>query len=93
VSARVQVEHGRPLSVRTERQNLQGGHVRACAGPWRTSGEWWKTPGTPPSELDKLRGRAGWNRDEWDVALSDGGIYRIFEDRDTGRWFVDGMVD
>jgi protein ImuB len=93
VSARVQVEHGRPLWVRTERQHLQGGQVRACAGPWRTSGEWWKTPGAPPSELDKLRGRAGWNRDEWDVALSDGGIYRIFEDRDTGRWFVDGMVD
>ena len=93
ISARVVVEHGRPASVRTERQNLQGGPVRMCAGPWRTSGGWWKTSGTPPSELDKLRGRAGWNRDEWDVALNDGGIYRIFEDRDSGRWFVEGMVD
>jgi protein ImuB len=93
ISARVVVEHGRPVSVRTERQNLQGGQVRMCAGPWRMSGGWWKTPGTPPSELDKLRGRAGWNRDEWDVALNDGGIYRIFEDRDSGRWFVEGMVD
>ena len=93
ISARVVVEHGLPASVRTERQNLQGGPVRMCAGPWRTSGGWWKTSGTPPSELDKLRGRAGWNRDEWDVALNDGGIYRIFEDRDSGRWFVEGMVD
>jgi hypothetical protein len=39
------------------------------------------------------RRRAGWNRDEWDVALSDGGLYRIFEDRDTGRWFVGAVVD
>ena len=25
------------------------------------------------------------DRDEWDVALSDGAVYRIFRDRDTGR--------
>ncbi len=93
VSARVSIEHGRPSVVRTERQNLQGGVVRACAGPWRTSGEWWQAPASTPTELDRLRGRAGWNRDEWDVALSDGAIYRIFEDRDSGRWFVDGIVD
>ncbi len=37
--------------------------------------------------------RTGWNRDEWDVALSDGGLYRIFEDRETGRWFVGAVVD
>jgi protein ImuB len=93
VPARVLVEHGRPIVVRTDRQNLAGGAVRACAGPWRTSGEWWKAPAAPPSELDKLRGRAGWDRDEWDVALDDGGVYRIFEDRDTGRWFMDGILD
>jgi len=93
ISARVEVERGRPVTVRTDRQNLQGGAVRMCAGPWRTTGEWWKSPGTPPTELDKLRGRAGWNRDEWDVALHDGGIYRLFVDRDTGRWFVDGILD
>jgi protein ImuB len=93
ISARVLVEHGRPIQVRTERQNLQGGQVLANAGPWRTSGEWWRAVGPPPSELEKLRGQAGWNRDEWDVALSDGGIYRVFEDRDSGRWFVDGIVD
>jgi protein ImuB len=93
ISARVLVDHERPIHVRTDRQNLQGGQVRACAGPWRTSGEWWKAAGPPPSELEKLRGQAGWNRDEWDVALSDGGIYRIFEDRDSGRWFMDGIVD
>jgi protein ImuB len=36
---------------------------------------------------------ASWNRDEWDVALGDGGVYRIFRERDTDRWFVDAIVD
>ena len=49
------------------------------SGPWRTSGAWW----------------AGfsWNRDEWDVHLSDGAAYRIFQDRETEGWFIDAIVD
>ena len=34
-----------------------------------------------------------WNRDEWDVALSDGAVYRIFRDRETDAWFIDAIVD
>jgi hypothetical protein len=34
-----------------------------------------------------------WNRDEWDVALSDGAVYRIFFDHVTERWFIDAIVD
>jgi len=34
-----------------------------------------------------------WNRDEWDVALSDGAVYRVFRDRDTDAWFIDAIVD
>ena len=37
--------------------------------------------------------QSSWNRDEWDVSLSDGGVYRIFQDRDTDRWFIDAIVD
>jgi protein ImuB len=37
--------------------------------------------------------RAGWNRDEWDVALSSGAVCRIFQDRTTERWFLDGTYD
>jgi protein ImuB len=94
IPARVLIDGNRPVSVRTERPALAGGRVLAAAGPWRTSGEWWNTPAAPagaqPSAPPR---RAGWNRDEWDVALSDGGLYRIFEDRDTGRWFVGAVVD
>jgi protein ImuB len=55
------------------------GKVVGVAGPWRTSGEWWL--------------REPWDRDEWDVALSDGALYRIHEDRRTGRWFLEGNYD
>jgi nucleotidyltransferase/DNA polymerase involved in DNA repair len=34
-----------------------------------------------------------WDRDEWDVALTDGAVYRIFQDRETGAWFIDAIVD
>lgn len=55
------------------------GKVADCAGPWRTAGDWWT--GDP------------WARDEWDVALQDGAVYRIFCDLHTGRWFVEGCYD
>jgi protein ImuB len=53
------------------------GHVISSAGPWRTSGDWWT--------------HDPWARDEWDVALSDGALYRIYSER--GRWFVEGSYD
>jgi protein ImuB len=53
------------------------GHVTASAGPWRTSGDWWTAD--------------PWARDEWDVELSDGALYRIYCEQ--GRWFVEGCYD
>ena len=79
VPARVAVVDGRPIRVTTDRRGFPGGAVVQCAGPWRTSGDWWKS--------------SGWNRDEWDVAVSDGAVYRIFQDRATAAWFVDAIVD
>jgi protein ImuB len=80
VPARVTVAGGRPVAVTTDRRGFAGGRVQGCAGPWRTSGEWWS-------------GLLAWNRDEWDVSLSDGAIYRIFRDRVTDGWFIDAIAD
>jgi protein ImuB len=80
VPARVAVTDGRPVRVTTDRRGFAGGAVVQCAGPWRTSGAWW-TEALP------------WNRDEWDVALNDGAVYRIFQDRVTDAWFIDAIVD
>jgi nucleotidyltransferase/DNA polymerase involved in DNA repair len=57
-----------------------GGRVVALAGPWRHDGEWWR------EEL-------GFARDYYELALDDGGVYRVFRDLDSGRWYVDGVYD
>lgn len=55
------------------------GRVVTLAGPWRVEGEWWS--------------EGAFERDYYDVQLSDGAVYRLFFDRARGRWFVDGMYD
>ena len=49
--------------------------------------------GTGPVSPKRRSREGGWDRDEWDVGLIDGAAFRIFRTRDTGRWFVDGIVD
>jgi protein ImuB len=82
---------GRPVRVTTDRRGFAGGGVTACVGPWRTSGEWWETGRGKAGEAG--RAGQGWDRDEWDVALNDGAVYRIFRDRSTEAWFVEAIVD
>ncbi len=64
--------------VRVASQTVNG-RVVVAKGPWRTSGEWWQT--------------TAWNRDEWDVALESGTLYRLFRELDSGRWFIEGSYD
>ena len=77
---RVVEARGVPVRVQTHVRAIAGGDVVRRAGPWRTSGEWWTEHG-------------GWDRDEWDVALTDGAIYRIARDRRTGQWVMEGVLD
>jgi protein ImuB len=76
---RVTIERGRPGYVFIDRRGMPGGQVEQCAGPWRSSGVWW--------------GARPWNRDEWDVALNDGSVCRLFQARDSEQWFLDGVFD
>jgi protein ImuB len=82
VPARVHVQDGRPVRVLVDRRGVTGGPVLQAAGPWRTSGEWWNDGS----------GR-WWDRDEWDVAIADGTVYRLYVERDIGQWFLEGVVD
>jgi protein ImuB len=79
VAVRVVVEKGRPTRVAIDRRGMPGGVVRQAAGPWRSSGNWW----------DGQR----WNRDDWDVALEDGAVCRIFQEREGSGWFLEGVYD
>src|SRR5262245_25103931 len=79
VPARVVMADGRPVRVTTDRRSYTGGAVLACAGPWRSSGAWWEgisesTRRGPGASAKKL----AWDHEEWDVALADGAVYRIF---------------
>ena len=86
VPVRVTLDNGKPAHVITSRRGLAGGRVETCAGPWRTSGRWWEPDGGSGHA-------ASWDRDEWDVTLGEGTTYRLFRDRDGGRWFVEGIID
>ncbi len=55
------------------------GRVLNSAGPWRTAGDWWRND--------------AWSRAEWDIALSDQSLYRIYLDIREDRWFIDGRYD
>ncbi len=90
VAARVRVQKGRPVRVMARR--VSGGAVVHWAGPWRTSGQWWTDASVVPAATPSS-GASPWDRDEWDVSLADGGVYRIFHDRRVDRWFLEGMVD
>ena len=96
VIARVREVDGRPVRVAAEGVGVAGGHVESCAGPWRTSGAWWLEAGDAArrSHDERRHGDAGrWDRDEWDVTLTAGDTYRIFRERNTARWFIEGIVD
>ncbi len=67
-----------------------GGRVVSCAGPWRIA--------AAESHLDNGSGdnhqkAPGTVRDYYDVALEDGGVYRMLRDLRSGEWYVDGIYD
>jgi protein ImuB len=81
-----EVEHqaGRPDRIIRADSETQSrvirGRVCKAVGPWRTSGGWWRSD--------------SWSRDEWDVVIAEtGALYRIYQDLQTGEWFVEGMYD
>ena len=71
----------RPLSLQspTGAEPAISGAVRVAAGPWNLEEGWWSS--APAS------------RDYWDVELASGGLYRIYRDRASDKWFADGMYD
>jgi len=89
--ATVEAPQGCPtwISAWAGNQSVYGKIVRA-AGPWRTTGNWWRAN--------------VWARDEWDVAVETltanrktgpplPVLYRTFRELDGGGWFVEGMYD
>jgi protein ImuB len=79
-------EAARPAELRgtvaddtTEKRPRVEGRVRVASGPWGLEEGWWS--GDPVA------------RDYWDVELAQGGLYRLYRERGSGDWFVDGIYD
>jgi protein ImuB len=70
-----------PLEARIKEKHLTTkmfrGEILSMAGPWRSSGDWWR-----PDDF---------SRDEWDLYLNDGALYRLVQDR--AKLFVEGTYD
>jgi len=89
--AMVQVDQGVPKQISAwDKQRSVYGRVINLAGPWRTTGDWWRD--------DR------WARDEWDVAIESvsgiqsssdrpAALYRIYRELGSGAWFVEGSYD
>lgn len=79
----VQADQGWPTQVSAwSKQRSVYGKVVNVAGPWRTTGDWWRN--------DR------WARDEWDVTLQRSGqqtLYRIYRELKSENWFVEGNYD
>jgi len=83
----VQVDRGLPSQISAwDKLRSVYGKVVDVAGPWRTTGDWWRD--------DR------WARDEWDVAVKLGkhgseqqAVYRIYRELNTDTWFVEGAYD
>jgi protein ImuB len=80
----VQADQGWPMQVSAwSKQRSVYGKVVNVAGPWRTTGDWWRD--------DR------WARDEWDVTIESGSKthaqYRIYRELNSRNWFVEGNYD
>jgi protein ImuB len=74
---KVCVERSKPVRIDS---GEYAGAIRAAAGPWALSGEWWEP--------------APWTREEWDVELEEGGVFRIFRQRSFRQrsyWYLEGI--
>jgi len=78
--------------------------VIAVAGPWRRQGEWWAAAepaegaaqpkqNNPHAAAWQAAAPAAYARDYYELALEDGGVYRMYRDHHSGKWFVDGVYD
>lgn len=84
--AEVHTVKGQPVRIEAQAKpsGKVSGRIIRAAGPWRTSGDWWR------SDV--------WARDEWDVTVCDSSqssemLCRIYWDLTSEQWFIAGVYD
>jgi len=82
IVVRVKHKDGKPSHISSRKRKELSCSVLWAAGPWRSSGDWWE--------------RDSWIRDEWDIAIPEGGgvaLYRLVHDLVSGLWMLEGSYD
>jgi protein ImuB len=88
--ADVRTREGKPMRIDAPSGDTRSrvrvrGQIVCASGPWRGSGDWWRTD--------------VWARDEWDIAVADPKseegevLCLIYRDLTTEQWFVAGIYD
>lgn len=71
-----------------------GQRVSAREGGWSASAREESGELRRDHRAEAASGRdGGWDRDEWDVAMADGTVYRLIVEREVGQWFLEGVID
>jgi protein ImuB len=73
--ARVEFKDGRAAYLWTEQLR---GEISTQRGPWPQSGDWWQAD-------------QAWARQEWDIELASGGLYRLVQTNEA--FFLEGEYD
>jgi protein ImuB len=105
--ALVQEAQGVPTEISAWDKNKSVyGKVVSVAGPWRTTGDWWRADNWARDEWDvAVRGQRSDQRSEVEGQRSESAIgrnsgppriqvlYRIYRELSNGAWFVEGVYD
>jgi protein ImuB len=82
LGAAVTLREAKPVRLQCPQREDIAGEIVWTAGPWRSSGDWAE--------------QEGWSREEWDIAIpTETGLalYRLVQDKLSGKWFLEGMYD
>ncbi|TAK10537.1 MAG: hypothetical protein EPO35_13425 [Acidobacteria bacterium] len=60
---------------------LRKPEAKVAAGPWRSSGRWWRRDGS------------AWDRDTWDLETASGELLRVSRNRRSKNWELEGVYD
>ena len=103
LGASVIVREAKPVQLRCLDREEIAGEIVWTAGPWRSSGDWSEQEGWSREEWDiavyscQLPASSCQSTEEQlsaDNSQSTGLVlYRLVQDRLSGKWFVEGMYD
>lgn len=99
LAAKIELQDGTPFCVFFQGKR---GQVVSAAGPWKTSGEWWREDEWRHEEWDleitfaPARMRVSLPAHRFDIpqqAVLASGLYRVFYDAKSEAWFIRGFYD